>query len=123
MGYLKEKINWLKKLLKIVRNHETEIMALQNQINWYKQTVENSVKLIKERTSINVDVGFKGRSQIIVIGRYNGADYIQTYTVNEKDFTGLVRQLVEMQRYGVVEKIDYIPHISASIKQELKHWE
>jgi len=129
IDYIKEKIEWWKSLCCIVKNYYDDKEDLYKRIDDSKKSSDYAVriaeaaeKVIRERTTLNVDTYCHNRagSQIIMIGRYNGADYIQTYRILDDDFGGMLRQLTEMERYAYVDKVDAVPMMRQVIRNELK---
>lgn len=108
-------VRWIKKLKRIVRDYDKDRNALL-------RTIQRAEDLIRDRTEINVDGSFHGddRNQIIVVGRYRKMDYVQVYTLNDRDLDGLIDQLREMQRYGVVNKIDALFQMKEVIEREIQ---
>lgn len=108
-------ITWFKKLFEIVRDYDQ-----RNDYN--TQRVIDLEKILRDRTSLNVDIHHKGLNHVIMVGRYKNTDWIQTYTIDGKDFHHLVDQLKHMQRYGVVDRVDAPPQMSAAIRSSLGEW-
>lgn len=111
-------IKWLRKLFHIVRYYDEHQNAIDRQINLLSREQKELVSVIKERTTINVDVGYRGRSDVILIGHYKGRDFVQGYRIRHEDFSSLVNQLKEMQKYGVINRIDEM-HSFQSIKDDM----
>ena len=74
---------------------------------------------LKASTDIAVDCHLDGMNTIIVIGRYRGADYIQTYDVRMKDFSELVDYLRHLEDHGSVRRIDAVPGFKAIVEKAL----
>ena len=105
-------IKFIKKLIKIVNEYDINIESINIKVN-------EAIKVIKYRTEINADIRLHGpnRNQIIVVGRYRNKDYIEVYTITDKDVNYIVDQLKEMQKYGVVNKIDSVPMLKKAISR------
>lgn len=124
---------WFKTLFRIVRDYDklaeqVKMNTDQNRIT--KTRTEHAVnladesrRLIKERTTVHADVHRRHNTpnQIITIGHYRGQDYVQCFSVVDRDFTELMYRLKDMEKYGVVEKVDAWPQFSAVIKDDLKN--
>ncbi len=114
-------INWIKKLLRIVRDYDSNLSAIKDrqetENNTMRRVLVEGIRLIKERTDIsaNVNLGNRSPNQVIVIGRYKNADYVQVYTLETNDLAHLIGQLREMQKHGVVSKIDAASSVRAII--------
>lgn len=112
-------IKFIKKLIKIVNEYDINIESIQKRYNSLNIKVNEAIKVIKYRTEINADIRLHGpnRNQIIVVGRYRNKDYIEVYTITDKDVNYIVDQLKEMQKYGVVNKIDSVPMLKKAISR------
>jgi hypothetical protein len=77
--------------------------------------------LVRERTNIAVDVNFKSANHVIVIGRYRNSDYVQTYSIPEKDLFNIIAELKEMEKYGNAKRIDAPPIFKAVFERDVKH--
>jgi len=95
-------LKWLKKLKEIVAGYDADLRTAHTRIAELE-------KLVKDRTNIAVDVGFRSASHVIVIGRYRNADYIQTFEMDTPSLDGLIEQLRERERYGSVKRVDAPP--------------
>lgn len=100
-------LNWLKTLRRIVGAYSSDQLAMHNRILELEA-------LVRERTNIAVDVGFRECNHVIVLGRYKGADYIQSYSVQSDSLAHLVDQLKQMERFGNVRRIDAPPQFRAA---------
>ena len=105
-------VKWIKKLKQIVLNYDADLKIAHNRISELE-------KIIKERTNIAVDVGFRDANHIIVVGRYKNADYVQTYQIKTQEMSRLIDQLRDMQKYGDVKFVDEPPQFKAVFKREL----
>lgn len=106
-------IRWVKELIFIVKYYRQHKSALENEL--YRTN-----KVIRDRTDIHADINYKNDNQIVVIGRYGNHDYIQTYRVSDSDFTALIKQLKEMQKYGHIGRIDCAPRVRAVFDNQLR---
>jgi len=120
---------FIKKLIHITKNYDSDILKqkeemlrILNKVTWNEKTCITAKNLIRDRTEIDADIHFHGnnRNQIITIGRYRKRDYVQVFTTNNNDFSCLIDQLRNMQKYGVVEKVDIIPSMRFIIDRELE---
>lgn len=53
-----------------------------------------------------------------VEGRYRNADYVQSYTLDTPDLASLIGQLKQMERSGVVRRLDGPPMVRAVFERE-----
>ena len=104
-------IKWLKKLKSIVAGYDADLR------NAHARIAELE-KLVRDRTNIAVDVGFRSMNHVIVVGRYKGADYVQTYTLDTPDIAALIDQLRQMERHGAVRRVDAPPPFRAVFEHE-----
>ena len=104
-------LKWLKKLKTIVAGYDTDMR------NAHARIAELE-KLVRDRTNIAVDVGFKSASHVIVVGRYKNTDYVQTYTLDMPDLASLIGQLKQMELCGVVRRLDGPPMLRAVFERE-----
>ena len=121
-------INWFKTLFRMVNNYDalradrrTELNYLQRQIASLNTEMAEAVKLIKHRTSVNADIRYRGRdrNQVIIVGRYHNRDYIEVFTISDYALRETIERLREMQRYGVVDRVDAAPEFRSVIRREL----
>lgn len=104
-------LKWFKKLREIVACH-AQLLKIAGSYDgdhkWFMSRIVQAENLIKDRTDIAVDAHVTNHNpnQIIVTGRYRNRDYVQVFTLADNELGTLVEQLREMQRYGVVNKID-----------------
>jgi len=104
-------ITWMKKLLAIVAGYDAALRGAHTRINALE-------KLVRDRTNISVDVGFRTASHVIVVGRYRNADYVQTFALDTPDLNVLIDRLREMERYGTVQRVDAPPLFRAVFNRE-----
>lgn len=115
-------LKWLKKLKAIVSSHDADMHKLRtdcaNDVQRLRERVVQMETLVRDRTNIAVDVGFKNESHVIVMGRYKNVDYVQSYALNTPDFAALIEQLRQMKRHGAVRWIDAPPQFRAVFERE-----
>lgn len=111
-------LNWLRTLHRIICNYDWEIGRLRDRLEAEQGKRKQLEALLRERTSIAVDVGFKDACYVIVVGRYKGADYVQTFSINTPDMASLIEQLKQMERYGEVKRVDAPPQFRAVFQRE-----
>lgn len=104
-------LKWLKKLKAIVARYDADLR------NAHARIAELE-KLVRDRTNIAVDVGFRSANHVIVVGRYRNADYIQSFEMREPDMAVLIDRLREQSRYGAVRKVDAPPTFRAVFERE-----
>lgn len=109
---------FFKSLIYIVNNYEKQHLLTTYNIHALSDQIEGCEKIIKDRTNLNVDIGFKGANHVIVVGRYKGQDYIQTYDIRNTDLGEFIHILKRMEQYGEVARVDSPPNIKASFMRE-----
>ncbi len=125
MNKIKSIFNWFKKLFYIVNNYDKDLAYTHALIQHCNSEIKKGVQIIKDRTNIHADVHIHKNhpSEVIMIGRYNNMDYIQTFSIeNDHDFVNLVSQLRDMEKYGVVQRVDAPLMLKAHIMQDLEFW-
>ena len=115
-------INWFKKLFYIVKHYDEDKIEMLDKIRAADLRIRDGVQLIKDRTNIHADVHARLNhpTQIIAIGRYNGRDYIQIFSIHDDDFKGLIHRLKEMELYGNLQRVDAPIEFRGIIDQEIK---
>lgn len=101
MNYLKKAKAWLAKLRYIVSNYDRDIRVLHAQLH-------QAEKIIRERTDIAVDVPVSQRSpcQVFIVGQYNGADYLQTYSFQPRDMAEVLDHMRVLSKFGIIRRVD-----------------
>lgn len=108
-------ITWFKKLFYIIKYYDIEHETIKNRLyELYIETQratkksQEAVRIIRERTEVSADLHLTGsdRNQVIVVGRYRNRDFVQVYTLTNNDCENIINILRDMQKYGIVEKID-----------------
>lgn len=105
---------WINKLRQIVRGYDEDRLRMA-------RAMEQLEKLVRDRTDIAVDVNAAGGSYAIVVGRYRGADYVQTFHFHDRDLGELIAQMRNMERFANVGRVDAPPGIRAVVKHALKN--
>jgi len=115
-------INWTKKLFYIVKNYDLDKIEVYGRIKDANVRISDGVQLIKDRTNIHADVHnrLNNPTQIIVVGRYNGTDYVEVFSINNDDLQGLIHQLKDMERYGNLQRVDTPYEFKAIFDQNIK---
>lgn len=113
----------------IIRNHPSDITELKDRAKHQALVIESLTSrllqveaMLKNETSIAVDVSLRGLNYVFVAGRYKGQDYVRCFGLRTDDLSQLVQQLRSMERLGHVAFIDAPPGVEASIKRGLKSW-
>ena len=116
-------ILWFKTLQAVVAAH-TENARLLREIEMAQKRLQPRIvaleEIIRQHTVIGVDVGFRGPSTVIVMGRYKNHDHVECFTIGETDFHSLIGSLKHMQQMGRLEVIDAPHAIRVNILHELQ---
>lgn len=121
-------VKWIKELFYVVKNFRKEVENINKAMSLLESESQEHLRIIRaakdeivKRTNIHADISFDRHSpnQIIVIGRYNKVDYIQTYSIMEEDLRSIIEHLRGMQQYGVVQKVDAPIGMASFIRDNL----
>lgn len=108
-------LNWVKKLLVIVENYDTEQEKMRRQIT-------RAVQMIRSRTGIHADIGYRpSESQVILIGRYKNRDYIQVHDLQAENFEQIIHHLKDLEQYGEIRKVDAPIGFNAVVERYIRH--
>jgi hypothetical protein len=68
---------------------------------------DKAKKLIGDRTQVHANISWQNNPhEIIVIGRYNGKDYVRVYHLHANDWKNIVNHLKTLEQHAVVGRID-----------------
>ncbi len=105
--WIKEKTG-IATLLECIQELERKVQSLETAETQTRKYAMEAVKIIKERTDINVDVhsrrGFP--SQAIIVGKYKNQDYVRIFDIHAEHIQHLVEQLSDMEKYATVRRVD-----------------
>lgn len=110
---------WLFELRRIVHLGWGRLETHRMRLDALRDDMKTLERLVRERTDIAVDVGVDGMNTVIVVGRYKGADYVQTYRLRADDLDFLIGKLREMERHGALRRLDCPPQYRAVFEHEL----
>ena len=112
-------LNWLKNKLGFAEL-ESEVKRLKTQVSHLRTMVSHLKTTVNEQTTLHLDWCPNGRSTVIVIGRYQNRDYIQTYEVTTENFNHIVDLLRRERKAGrQIGYIDAPPVMRAVIDRDL----
>ena len=112
-GWFAEKQRWWRRF--------TGLVTYQSAVNKAQaERIATLERVIRERTDLHVDVQYKGFSRVIVVGRFRGADYVEVYSLHERDMEHMIRQLREMEKFGTIRHVDAPFQMHAVVKERLK---
>jgi len=102
MKTIKQYFEHLKQIWNMPNKHEKQYRDMYNYVNELR-------RMIGERTTVHADINYKGSgSQIIVVGRYNGKDYVRSFNVREESLHSLIEMLRNEEKYAKVGRFDMI---------------
>jgi len=115
-------INWFKRLFYIIKHYDEDKIEMLDSIRAADLKIRDGVQIIKDRTNIHADIHARLNhpTQIIAIGRYNGRDYIQVFSIHDDDFKSLIHQLRDMEQYGNLQRVDAPIEFHDVIDQKIK---
>lgn len=106
-------LKFFRKIRMITRNYDSEMARIERK-------VDQATSFIRERTEVHVDVHMKSPSQVIMIGRYRGKDFVNIYDVGQGEFEHLLEHLKQVNRYAKPCRVDSPwPMVNAVIDREL----
>ena len=100
-------LKFLQKLRRIVRQYDTDRVALLTQI----RQVHNR---LGEHTTVHMDLCQESPSQIIVIGQYRNRDYVHVFNVDEESFLNIIERLRTYEPNAKLGRCDVPPLIPFS---------
>lgn len=62
-------------------------------------------------------MSLKDQSYVIVVGKYKGMDYVESYNFGSIDFSDLVARLEDMRKHGAIDRVDAPPQFRVNIKK------
>ncbi len=114
-------IGWLRRLFSIVQSYHYNISIIGQELDAAQKEVSEVLRYVKRATKVHVDVGVMAdATQVIVIGKYRGRDYVNTFTLKELAINDLVERLTHMSRYANIGRIDTPLNVDATLKHSLK---
>lgn len=120
-------IEWFQELKYIVRNYHSDLAAKEQQIRDLKRQLEGlgqesyrMHQILKAHTDMGVDISYsrKESSWIILVGRFKGQDYVQTFALDSEDFEGMIHSCREMQKTAVLRRCDAPPIFRSVLESE-----
>lgn len=120
-------IEWFQELKYIVRNYasdiakkDQQILDLRKQLAAASQKADRTNQLLRDRTDMGVDISYsrKEDSWVILVGRFKGQDYVQTFSMNSENFDGMIQICREMQKTAVLRRCDAPPIFRSVLERE-----
>jgi hypothetical protein len=127
LDLLKKPFRFFRTLLYMAGRYDSDqtfiretLLKRQREILHQISRMDTLEKLVRDRTDISVDIGFKDASYVVVTGRYRNRDYVETFQLGNKELSVLIEELKRMERYGTISHMDAPPQFRAVIDRELK---
>lgn len=136
-------IDWFKALFRLVRDYRalsrrytTDLQGLYEQLTPVEAAAAQALsdaevalksaqaahKLIYDRTTVHMDISPTKHDPnvVILVGSYQGKDFVQVYSFRADEFSGLVNQMREAARHGAIGRVDAPPQLRAVIDRDFK---
>lgn len=115
-------IGWVRRLFNIVKTYHANMQVIAKHVDDLEHEVAEVLRYVKRATKVHVDVGVsqKDITQVVIIGRYRGRDYVNTFNLRPGSIDELIDRLTQMSRYAGIGRIDAPHNIDATIKHSLK---
>ena len=83
---------WLgiRKQAELIKEQQLLINTLQSSLDEVVHLVQQTKHTLDRHTLAGIDVNPCGGHQVVLVGRYKGNDYVEIFSLPEKDFTGVV---------------------------------
>lgn len=116
------KLNRIRKIIDFLKRAKRVIDSYDHDLHYGHVRVTRLEAVIKERTELNVDISPSrhGRSHVVLVGRYNGRDYVESFSLDDREFSNMVCRLREMERYAFVNRVDAPPTFRGVFEKELR---
>ncbi len=105
----------------LLRAIHLRLDKVEGTAKYWEERCRELEKVLRARTTAHVDVGMKG-STVILIGHYNGADYVEAIEVSHQEFTELVKMVQGCACYARPGRIDVpaaMRPMAGAIKDEI----
>jgi hypothetical protein len=112
---------FLKKLRAIVNGWDAYVSGVNARLGGMSNRCAAVEEIIRERTETHVDVHQHSPSQIIMVGRFRGKDFVSVYPVEDQEFEYLIKRLRDQSRFSRIGRVDAYPFVNAVIDRELRH--
>ena len=112
---IKRVLGFIKLVIRVAQNYDTEQTILKDTLRGHSTRIGNIAALLRDMTEVNADIGPRETNSIIVIGRYKGRDYIQTFVFPPDAFHDVVDRLRNMQNLHTINVVDAPPTLKRTI--------
>lgn len=98
----------LKNLWKVARHYKKDLQAIIRAVDALETRQMMFDKRLQERTTVHADIHFRHATQVIVVGQYNGVDYVNGFWIEHKSLPELVEILKSLEKDANVGRMDMI---------------
>lgn len=96
---------WIRKWLRIDRD-TADIRALEQRQRALASRIDDRIKELDELTRIDVDVGMRDQSMVVLTGVYRGKGYVKFYDMPADEFRHFVEMFRNMERSHLIRNVD-----------------
>jgi len=116
-----EIVKWFRTLQRIVRRYDIDKEGIHSKIAYATDIAHDAEQVIRDRTDLSagIDISTNMPNQVIVVGRYNGRDYVEVFSILDADFSRTIDMLREQQKYAGLQHIDAPLNMRCVIDQQL----
>ena len=94
-----------------LQNLDTRLYNTERDLRQLKSLEDKLADL----TSVNMDIHYKGPTNVIVLGRYRNKDYIKIFDIHESDLNEIIKDLERISIPSRFGRIDSMPGIDLTI--------
>lgn len=110
---------WWKKRARVFK----DFAGLYIQVQLQEQNITRLANIIKDRTTINVDVAShpKDPSMVIFVGRYKDNDYVRVTPLRNKEFADVVDYCKKFTDHTRIGRIDASSSMQRAFRNIIEH--
>lgn len=108
-------IQWLKHKLGIVEL-ERQLKEARQELEMYYSSnltrirvLQSQIRDIHRHTTLDADIGHRGECTVIMIGRFRGRDYVQSYDMSVSEFSDYAKYMEDAAKRRVIRVVDKPP--------------
>ena len=113
----------IRRLIRVARDYDEDQSQLKLMYSDAIGRSDEAMKLMRERTTLGMDVGFNKHNDthVILVGRYRNRDYVEVMTIDNDCFDELIPILKQMQKSSKISRIDVPFTLKEVIDREIKN--
>lgn len=104
--FLRDVVTRIRKIWNLPNEYESYHEATDAALNRMMASINTMNLTVNERCEVHADIHYKFPHQIIVVGRYNGRDYVRIFDVADSTFRELIERLRYEERNSRVGRFD-----------------